>query len=46
MTQTEPDERIKAPKLGLWAWVLVLMGGTVALMFFWDLIDIVRKAFS
>ena len=46
MSQTEPDGNFKFPKLGLWAWTLALMGGTVALMFFWDLIDIVNKVLS
>ena len=46
MSQTEPDGNFKFPKLGLWAWTLALMGGTVALMFFWDLIDIVTKVLS
>ncbi len=43
MSQPEPDEKNNSPKLGLWVWILTLMGGTFALMFFWDLIDIVKK---
>lgn len=43
MSQTEPDGNSKSPKLGLWAWTLALMAGTVFLMFFWDLIDVVKK---